>query len=79
MGSISTLAMAVHVPNGTIQCLAYANVHDANFDFNAAGDFSAGRNGSLMFIFVSDRRLKLTGRIKDGALEKVKLLKVYIR
>ncbi|EJE8789476.1 tail fiber domain-containing protein [Escherichia coli] len=79
-GQYHIAAMAVHVPNGTItNAIARLNVHDANFDFNAAGDFSAGRNGSFNDVYIrSDRRLKVNlEELKDDALEKVNSLKVY--
>ncbi|HBE2493689.1 TPA: tail fiber domain-containing protein [Escherichia coli] len=79
-GKYHIAAMGVHVPNGTItNALARLNVHDANFDFNAAGDFSAGRNGSFNDVYIrSDRRLKVNlEELKDDALEKVNSLKVY--
>lgn len=79
-GKYHIAAMAVHVPDGTItNALARLNVHDANFDFNAAGDFSAGRNGSFNDVYIrSDRRLKVNlEELKDDALEKVNSLKVY--
>ena len=79
-GQYHIAAMAVHVPSGTItNALARLNVHDANFDFNAAGDFSAGRNGSFNDVYIrSDSRLKINKEeLQDGALEKVNSLKVY--
>ncbi|WP_077167530.1 tail fiber domain-containing protein [Escherichia coli] len=79
-GQYHIAAMGVHVPNGTItNALARLNVHDANFDFNAAGDFSAGRNGSFNDVYIrSDSRLKINKEeLQDGALEKVNSLKVY--
>ncbi|EOW6634302.1 tail fiber domain-containing protein [Escherichia coli] len=79
-GQYHIAAMGVHVPNGTItNALARLNVHDANFDFNAAGDFSASRNGSFNDVYIrSDRRLKVNlEELKDDALEKVNSLKVY--
>ncbi|EKJ2274827.1 tail fiber domain-containing protein [Escherichia coli] len=79
-GKYHIAAMGVHVPGGTIgNALARLNVHDANFDFNAAGDFSAGRNGSFNDVYIrSDRRLKVNlEELKDDALEKVNSLKVY--
>ncbi|HBD3860889.1 TPA: tail fiber domain-containing protein [Escherichia coli] len=79
-GQYHIAAMGVHVPSGTItNALARLNVHDANFDFNAAGDFSAGRNGSFNDVYIrSDRRLKVNlEELKDDALEKVNSLKVY--
>lgn len=79
-GQYHIAAMGVHVPGGTIgNALARLNVHDANFDFNAAGDFSAGRNGSFNDVYIrSDSRLKINKEeLQDGALEKVNSLKVY--
>lgn len=79
-GQYHIAAMAVHVPNGTIgNAMARLNVHDANFDFNAAGDFSASRNGSFNDVYIrSDSRLKINKEeLQDGALEKVNSLKVY--
>ncbi|EFO1731980.1 hypothetical protein DKN91_08950 [Escherichia coli] len=79
-GKYHIAAMGVHVPSGTItNALARLNVHDANFDFNAAGDFTAGRNGSFNDVYIrSDSRLKINKEeLQDGALEKVNSLKVY--
>lgn len=79
-GKYHIAAMAVHVPDGTIgNAMARLNVHDANFDFNAAGDFSASRNGSFNDVYIrSDSRLKINKEeLQDGALEKVNSLKVY--
>lgn len=79
-GKYHIAAMGVHVPSGTItNALARLNVHDANFDFNAAGDFSASRNGSFNDVYIrSDSRLKINKEeLQDGALEKVNSLKVY--
>ncbi|HAI2558594.1 TPA: tail fiber domain-containing protein [Escherichia coli] len=79
-GQYHIAAMGVHVPGGTIgNAMARLNVHDANFDFNAAGDFSAGRNGSFNDVYIrSDSRLKINKEeLQDGALEKVNSLKVY--
>ncbi|WP_059257932.1 tail fiber domain-containing protein [Escherichia albertii] len=79
-GKYHIAAMGVHVPGGTIgNAMARLNVNDANFDFNAAGDFSAGRNGSFNDVYIrSDRRLKVNlEELKDDALEKVNSLKVY--
>ncbi|HHL4821471.1 TPA: tail fiber domain-containing protein [Escherichia coli] len=73
-------AMGVHVPNGTItNALARLHVHTTNFDFNASGDFTAGRNGSFNDVYIrSDARLKINKEeLQDGALEKVNSLKVY--
>ncbi|EIP4439146.1 tail fiber domain-containing protein [Escherichia coli] len=79
-GKYHIAAMGVHVPSGTItNALARLNVHDANFDFSASGDFSAGRNGSFNDVYIrSDSRLKINKEeLQDGALEKVNSLKVY--
>ena len=79
-GQYHIAAMGVHVPSGTItNALARLNVHDANFDFSASGDFSAGRNGSFNDVYIrSDSRLKINKEeLQDGALEKVNSLKVY--
>ncbi|HBV0300360.1 tail fiber domain-containing protein [Escherichia coli] len=79
-GKYHIAAMGVHVPNGTIgNAMVRMHVHDATFDFNAAGDFSAGRNGSFNDVYIrSDRRLKVNlEELKDDALEKVNSLKVY--
>ncbi|HDP6978305.1 TPA: tail fiber domain-containing protein [Escherichia coli] len=79
-GKYHIAAMGVHVPGGTIgNAIARLNVNDANFDFNAAGDFSAGRNGSFNDVYIrSDSRLKINKEeLQDGALEKVNSLKVY--
>ncbi|HHK8717448.1 TPA: tail fiber domain-containing protein [Escherichia coli] len=79
-GKYHIAAMGVHVPSGTIgNAMVRMHVHDATFDFNAAGDFSAGRNGSFNDVYIrSDRRLKVNlEELKDDALEKVNSLKVY--
>ncbi|EJI1073891.1 tail fiber domain-containing protein [Shigella sonnei] len=79
-GKYHIAAMGVHVPSGTIgNAMARLNVNDANFDFNAAGDFSASRNGSFNDVYIrSDSRLKINKEeLQDGALEKVNSLKVY--
>lgn len=79
-GQYHIAAMGVHVPSGTIgNALVRLHVHDANFDFNAAGDFSASRNGSFNDVYIrSDSRLKINKEeLQDGALEKVNSLKVY--
>ncbi|SQP32695.1 tail fiber domain-containing protein [Escherichia coli] len=73
-------AMGVHVPSGVItNAMARLHIHTTNFDFNASGDFSAGRNGSFNDVYIrSDRRLKVNlEELKDDALEKVNSLKVY--
>ncbi|HDP7307599.1 TPA: tail fiber domain-containing protein [Escherichia coli] len=79
-GKYHIAAMGVHVPSGTIgNALVRLHVNDTNFDFNAAGDFTAGRNGSFNDVYIrSDRRLKVNlEELKDDALEKVNSLKVY--
>ncbi|EER6653923.1 tail fiber domain-containing protein [Escherichia coli] len=79
-GKYHIAAMGVHVPGGTItNALARLHVHDTTFDFNAAGDFTAGRNGSFNDVYIrSDSRLKINKEeLQDGALEKVNSLKVY--
>ncbi|RQN54039.1 tail fiber domain-containing protein [Escherichia coli] len=79
-GKYHIAAMGVHVPSGTIgNALARLHVHDTNFDFNASGDFTAGRNGSFNDVYIrSDSRLKINKEeLQDGALEKVNSLKVY--
>lgn len=79
-GKYHIAAMGVHVPSGTIgNALVRLHVHDTNFDFNAAGDFTAGRNGSFNDVYIrSDSRLKINKEeLQDGALEKVNSLKVY--
>ncbi|WP_238799214.1 tail fiber domain-containing protein [Escherichia coli] len=79
-GQYHIAAMGVHVPSGTIgNALVRLHVHDTNFDFNAAGDFTAGRNGSFNDVYIrSDSRLKINKEeLQDGALEKVNSLKVY--
>ena len=79
-GKYHIAAMGVHVPSGTIgNALVRLHVHDTNFDFNASGDFTAGRNGSFNDVYIrSDSRLKINKEeLQDGALEKVNSLKVY--
>ncbi|MCF7294296.1 tail fiber domain-containing protein [Escherichia coli] len=79
-GKYHIAAMGVHVPSGTIgNALVRLHVHDAVFDFNASGDFTAGRNGSFNDVYIrSDSRLKINKEeLQDGALEKVNSLKVY--
>ena len=73
-------AMGVHVPSGVItNALARLHVHTTNFDFNATGDFTAGRNGSFNDVYIrSDSRLKINmEEYKASALDKVNNLKVY--
>ncbi|ASJ80337.1 long tail fiber protein distal subunit [Escherichia phage ECD7] len=79
-GKYHIAAMAVHVPDGTItNALARLNVHDANFDFSASGDLSAGRNGSFNDVYIrSDARLKINKEeYKENATDKVNRLTVY--
>ncbi|HAO9462936.1 TPA: tail fiber domain-containing protein, partial [Escherichia coli] len=79
-GKYHIAAMGVHVPSGTIgNATVRLHVHDSVFDFNASGDFTAGRNGSFNDVYIrSDRRLKVNlEELKDDALEKVNSLKVY--
>lgn len=79
-GKYHIAAMGVHVPSGTItNALARLNVHDTNFDFNASGDFTAGRNGSFNDVYIrSDSRLKINKEeYKENATDKVNRLTVY--
>lgn len=79
-GKYHIAAMGVHVPSGTItNALARLNVHDANFDFNASGDMSVGRNGSFNDVYIrSDARLKINKEeYKENATDKVNRLTVY--
>lgn len=79
-GKYHIAAMGVYVPSGTIgNATVKLHVHDSGFDFNASGDFTAGRNGSFNDVYIrSDRRLKVNlEELKDDALEKVNSLKVY--
>lgn len=79
-GKYHIAAMGVHVPSGTItNALARLNVHDANFDFNASGDMTAGRNGSFNDVYIrSDARLKINKEeYKENATDKVNRLTVY--
>ncbi|KAB3469249.1 tail fiber domain-containing protein [Escherichia coli] len=79
-GKYHIAAMGVHVPSGTIgNALVRLHVHDTNFDFNASGDMTVGRNGSFNDVYIrSDSRLKINKEeLQDGALEKVNSLKVY--
>ncbi|EFH6070236.1 tail fiber domain-containing protein [Escherichia coli] len=79
-GKYHIAAMGVHVPGGTIgNATVKLHVHDSGFDFNASGDFTAGRNGSFNDVYIrSDSRLKINKEeLQDGALEKVNSLKVY--
>ncbi|MGT5579473.1 phage tail fiber protein [Escherichia coli] len=57
-GKYHIAAMGVHVPDGTIgNALVRLHVHDTNFDFNAAGDFTAGRNGSFNDVYIRSEAL----------------------
>ncbi|HBK2304185.1 TPA: tail fiber domain-containing protein [Escherichia coli] len=79
-GKYHIAAMGVHVPSGTIgNAIARLNVHDANFDFSASGDMSAGRNGSFNDVYIrSDARLKINKEeYKENATDKVNRLTVY--
>lgn len=79
-GKYHLAAMGVHAASGSVaNTVVRLHVHDANFDFNAAGDFTAGRNGSFNDVYIrSDSRLKINKEeLQDGALEKVNSLKVY--
>ena len=79
-GKYHIAAMGVHVPSGTItNALARLNVHDTNFDFNASGDMTAGRNGSFNDVYIrSDARLKINKEeYKENATDKVNRLTVY--
>ena len=54
------------------------NVHNAEFNFNASGDFTASRNGSFNDVYIrSDRRLKKDLVKIDSALDKVCKLSGY--
>ena len=79
-GKYHIAAMGIHVPNGTItNALARLHVHDTNFDFNATGDFQAGRNGNFNDVYIrSDARLKINKEeYKENATDKVNRLTVY--
>ncbi|HAX2909453.1 TPA: tail fiber domain-containing protein [Escherichia coli] len=79
-GKYHLAAMGVHAASGSVaNTTVRLHVHDANFDFNASGDMTAGRNGSFNDVYIrSDRRLKVNlEELQDGALEKVNSLKVY--
>lgn len=79
-GKYHIAAMGVHVPDGTIgNATARLNVNDANFDFSATGDMSAGRNGSFNDVYIrSDARLKINKEeYKENATDKVNRLTVY--
>ena len=79
-GKYHIAAMGVHVPSGTItNALARLHVHDTNFDFNASGDMTAGRNGSFNDVYIrSDARLKINKEeYKENATDKVNSLTVY--
>ncbi|MBZ9290391.1 tail fiber domain-containing protein [Escherichia coli] len=79
-GKYHLAAMGVHASGGSVaNTVVRLHVHDANFDFAASGDMTAGRNGSFNDVYIrSDRRLKVNlEELEDGALEKVGRLKVY--
>ncbi|HGX9331570.1 TPA: tail fiber domain-containing protein [Escherichia coli] len=79
-GQYHIAAMGVHVPNGTIgNATVKLHVHDSGFDFNASGDFTAGRNGSFNDVYIrSDARLKINKEeYKENATDKVNRLTVY--
>ncbi|CTT74930.1 tail fiber domain-containing protein [Escherichia coli] len=79
-GKYHLAAMGVHASGGSVaNTVVRMHVHDANFDFAASGDFTAGRNGSFNDVYIrSDSRLKINKEeLQDGALEKVNSLKVY--
>ncbi|WP_105471666.1 tail fiber domain-containing protein [Escherichia coli] len=79
-GKYHLAAMGVHASGGSVaNTVVRLHVNDANFDFNASGDFTAGRNGSFNDVYIrSDSRLKINKEeLQDGALEKVNSLKVY--
>ncbi|HFI7206808.1 TPA: tail fiber domain-containing protein [Escherichia coli] len=79
-GKYHIAAMGVHVPGGTIgNAIARLNVNDANFDFSATGDMSAGRNGSFNDVYIrSDARLKINKEeYKENATDKINRLTVY--
>lgn len=79
-GKYHLAAMGVHASGGNVaNTTVRLHVNDSNFDFNAAGDFTAGRNGSFNDVYIrSDSRLKINKEeLQDGALEKVNSLKVY--
>lgn len=79
-GKYHIAAMGVHVRSGTIgNATARLNVHDANFDFSASGDMSAGRNGLFNDVYIrSDARLKINKEeYKENATDKVNRLTVY--
>ncbi|QOC55525.1 tail fibers protein [Escherichia phage JEP8] len=73
-------AMGVHVPNGNVgNSIARLHVGGTNFDFNASGDFQAGRNGNFNDVYIrSDARLKINKEeYKENATDKVNRLTVY--
>lgn len=79
-GQYHIAAMGIHVPSGTItNALARLHVHDTNFDFNASGDMTAGRNGNFNDVYIrSDARLKINKEeYKENATDKVNRLTVY--
>lgn len=73
-------AMGVHVPSGVItNAMARLHIHTTNFDFNASGDFQAGRNGNFNDVYIrSDARLKINKEeYKENATDKINRLTVY--
>ncbi len=79
-GKYHIAALGVHVPSGTIgNATVKLHVHDSGFDFNASGDFTAGRNGSFNDVYIrSDARLKINKEeYKENATDKVNRLTVY--
>lgn len=73
-------AMGVHVPNGNVgNSIARLHIHTTNFDFNASGDFQAGRNGNFNDVYIrSDARLKINKEeYKENATDKINRLTVY--
>ena len=73
-------AMGVHVPSGNVSnSMARLHVGGTNFDFNASGDFQAGRNGNFNDVYIrSDARLKINKEeYKENATDKVNRLTVY--
>lgn len=79
-GKYHLAAMGVHAASGSVaNTVVRLHVHDANFDFNAAGDFTAGRNGSFNDVYIrSDARLKINKEeYKENATDKVNRLTVY--
>lgn len=78
-GKYHIAAMGVYVPDGDItKAITRLHVHDATFDFSAAGDFNASRNASFNDVYIrSDRRLKKDLVKIDSALDKVCKLSGY--